>query len=866
MFKMKLSHVLLVSGLSFTVTSCVAAPPRDASTLRATTHEKVAIGAPDGRPLQKSAMPIFLAKDGKAQLPIVIAPGASQSTKAVANELAQVLEKISGAKFEIKTGEVKNNQLPGGIVLGTLKEFPVASLNKPLEIHDLYDGREAFAIRSLPSKVLLIGATDLGASHAVYRFLELLGCRWFFMSPVWDVVPSIPNLQFDLNETTRPKVLARDIWFNYGAPPGQGIADQKAWARHNRMAQSFTIYVAHSYQNIVIKNKKEFDAHPEYYGLVNGKRTSWKMCLSNPAVRKMAVDYALDYLREYPEMDMVSMEPNDGLDWCECEECKKLGPIPDRAFGLSNEVARAVAKQFPGKMVGQLAYAQHADPPSFKLEPNVHIEWADGLNLSHLSSGEQFTLWPKYSDNRGIYEYFSLYQWGQERIRENAASGVASSVPGMTKKLRSFISWGMKSFSAESSCNFGKFGPGYYAALRVMWDEKTDVSALMDDFYDKAFGPAATPMKRYYERLDPASGRLFGRDLLARAYRDLDEASTLAKDRPDVQARLDQLKSYLHFNTIQWHEFRDNGDEAKKWALEKLRFVYRTRYQYIVHAVPLMQEAPDFAKKFNEPSWNLPNAPWRDDTPLTHDEIEKNFQEELQYFQPQEKIERRFSSEVVPVQFDDAPVADVQAAPSAPIPYTLVSLHGEPFKLNVNVAPADSRRLLHYTVKDSNERVIAEGDLTPDKVRKVYPLEIKVPHGGTYRFVVDRNDALLSFPPGTPAATELSPERPLNTYILGGAQQWYFYVPKGTKRLSFWQSGAPLQFFGPDGKLIREVKSDFDFNFLDVPAGFDGKLWRVSLRIDNLIFFNVPNWLALSPDQMLVPRDLAIADGLKIRQ
>lgn len=48
------------------------------------------------------------------------------------------------------------------------------------------DGKEAFAIRTDENRVLLVGATDLAASHAVYRFLDELGCRWFFPDATGD--------------------------------------------------------------------------------------------------------------------------------------------------------------------------------------------------------------------------------------------------------------------------------------------------------------------------------------------------------------------------------------------------------------------------------------------------------------------------------------------------------------------------------------------------------------------------------------------------------------------------------------------------------------------------------------------------------
>ena len=73
-----------------------------------------------------------------------------------------------------------------------------------------------------------------------------------------------------------------------------------------------------------------------------------------------------------------------------------MGSVSDRAFGLANEVARAVAREHPGKMVGMLAYNDHCEPPSFPLEPNVYVQLTAGFirgrhtfDEATSSSGEQ---------------------------------------------------------------------------------------------------------------------------------------------------------------------------------------------------------------------------------------------------------------------------------------------------------------------------------------------------------------------------------------------------------------------------------------------------------------------------------------------
>ena len=90
-----------------------------------------------------------------------------------------------------------------------------------------------------------------------------------------------------------------------------------------------------------------------------------------------------------PQAIMVSVEPNDGGGHCECDECKAVGTISDRVFLLANQVAEAVAARFPDKYVGLLAYAQHAEPPSFELHPNVYVQLTTSMRRTEMTWEEQ---------------------------------------------------------------------------------------------------------------------------------------------------------------------------------------------------------------------------------------------------------------------------------------------------------------------------------------------------------------------------------------------------------------------------------------------------------------------------------------------
>ena len=494
-------------------------------------------------------------------------------------------------------------------MVGTLAEFPNPALNKPLEIRNGCDGKEAYAIRTEPNRLLLIGATPLAVSHVVFRFLEVVGCRWFFPAKEWEVVPSTPNLIVHHDETDRPVILSRDIGFGcgtlFGDEPGdtpRATSDWAAWCRHNRMAASLVVETGHSWTRIIMKNQAQFDLHPEYYSPVSTE----KLELSNPAVRKMAVDYALDLFRENKAAgkdvrDMVSLEPSDGGGFSESEASRKLGTISDQVFGLVNEVAIAVQKEFPGKMVGSLAYGWHTDPPSFDLETNVFVMRTMGFNYTQHTDVELWDLWAKRCRNIGVYEYFSVIHWDNDCL----PGGDAADISYLQKKIPFYAGRNVISIVAESGNNWGPHGRGYYIANKLMWNPRADVTALSTDFYEKAFGLAAPAMRAYYERLDAGNNKgMLSKNLLAQAYRDVQRATPLAAGQPEVLARLNHIKIYLHYNYLHWKMNRVATPEEKKpLALALLTHCYRTRFAYMNHWAGIRYYwSESMAKEFNTPT------------------------------------------------------------------------------------------------------------------------------------------------------------------------------------------------------------------------------------------------------------------------
>lgn len=736
---------------------------------------------PGDRSSSQSEKSLLLAEDGKALQKIVISASASGDVKATAAYLAEKLEKITGAKFEIAFGDGSS-----GIVLGTIAEFPVEELRKPLETRpvlndlDIRDGLESYGIRTEEKRLLLLGGGELGVSHAAARFLELLGYRRFYPGLAWEILPSIPKLSFDRDEKDRPSILSRNIWHAFGLPDDPFIVavkpeerairartDIPEWFRQNRLGSTFTVYAAHNYG--LPKDKADFNTHPEYYSLIDGKRVPRTICVSNPSVRAMMVERALEYFEKNPDKQMYSMERGDGDAMCECESCKSLGDDSARTFGLANEAARAVRQKYSGKMIGVLAYNMHDLPPSFEMEPNVHVQVCRLFIRSKNTFRQLVEIWSRKTQNIGVYDYFSTYQWGQDRLRERTATGPTADLTLLCDDIRFLAAKGILSLWSESSVAWGAHGRGNLVATRLMWNPDADVNAILSDFYEKAFGSAAPAMKRYFERVD-GQNEFVSKTFLGLAFRDVDEAAKLARGRPDVQARLDHIKQFLYLNELNYRLSTSKDElEKKELTLKLLTHQFRTRYSYMTHWRAVSNYLSDFAKKYSDPSWALPNwkeiakakkekgelpvPPWltggRSCTPdlslpgfayirledmigpYTHDEMESLFQAGLAFFQPKTLMKQvQYSNDLVPVRLEgvnSSPETRQVQIPSGHI--YLYSLESEPLEVDIK---GNKNGNIAYALRDKCGQIIIEGELPKDE--QDHALKLPVPSAGLYRF------------------------------------------------------------------------------------------------------------------------------------
>lgn len=878
---------------------------------------------------------VVLASAGQAQLPVILHPDASTTLQDLAAELTNFLGRITGGTFPIVRS---NDNTTAGIVVGTIDQWPGTPIPPAdLAITNQFDGRRAFAIRCLrnPPRLMLIGATELAAQHAVFRFLEEVGCRWFFPGKNWEIIPSLPTLAVNTNITERPAFLNNLAGCGPFRDPCNRADGQRskrecdAWLRRNRLGQSVKGSCGHAWQAIISTRQSEFDAHPEYYAWVvtnramyeqmgyphGGERKGPQIEVGNSNVLELAVRYTTNVFARSPGLDMVSLGQSDGAGFSESPEALALGltnNVSQQVFALANHVARALRQMpaYSNKWVAALAYGPSSIPPSFPLEPNVVVYRTRGYTYGRYNGYELLEMWPKVCKNMAIYEYYDCWPWCRAVLPECKLLNPAD----LQAWLIYYAEKGYRQILPEHVNESGMSGLGFYLYTQWTWNPQADREALLSDFYQKAFGPAATVMRRYYERIDCQyysdmakrnDFTLFGKDTLAQCYRDLDLASKLAGEDPAVLARLDDLKIYLHYNALWWKLRRATDMEAgvadtnsqKSLALDILTHSYRTRYAYMTPWEILRScwgdgMAGHYGETNGPTSWLCTNAtaPWRNTNEMTRAEIEADFHAEMDYFQPQPVTPVEYSDDLVPVTFPGTPPQGITSMTWGTDKlldhfFACYSLAGEPIELDIAV---NSECLPHYRLTDTHGIVVTNGTM---KQTGWEHLTLDVPGRGLYYFDCDSTGFGASW---TIKAATNQPLGyiPTKAFVAPGAgtfENMYFYVPKGNTNVQFFlRSGLPDN-WGVDrsgwigvyavtgttynAMLVATLTNNMENITIPVPKGMDGTVWkfakragyRYNIAFNQLYFYNVPNVLAKWPNALLLPREVAKAGDLMRR-
>ena len=365
----------------------------------------------------------------------------------------------------------------------------------------------------------------------------------------------------------------------------------------------------------IMPPSKYFQEHPEYFAYnpsqkpdalhkMKDGRDSFGICWTHPQVKKIFVEYFLNFFRKHPYIKRFTFFPNDGQPPCFCEHCRKQEEpwqgITTRQLQYTKnyvlfaaEIAKAVAKEFPDVRIEVGSYNGHTELPDdfdAELPPNLDVlfciferKWDRALDdpptdeelrktlaettvSTYEKDAKKYTIYPEIFKKwrkhiKGMFRYYDYLTstLGSMGMLFPVSKGTVRTIRFL--KQQGFDGYGSQWF--DSPVIWASYGLSLYVASRASWDESKTWEQLAKEYCLALYQEAATPMVEYYETLEnsarnvrfgmgiPEILQVFDDTTYKRCKEKLNNAMNLAKSGK-IKKRIKEQKILLEFGHLFW--------------------------------------------------------------------------------------------------------------------------------------------------------------------------------------------------------------------------------------------------------------------------------------------------------------------------
>jgi hypothetical protein len=534
---------------------------------------------------------VGIAHRGRALARVVVAPGATETERFAAAELAMFLHIVTGANFPIgeDTGTAGGRLLVGFGAARLTGHDSVVSGLAPEEI----------VVRTAGKDLVLAGGGPRGTLYAVYTFLEdVVGCRWWTSAA--SRMPRKPSLEVgDLEIRFKPPFEYREPYWH--------VAFDEAWAARNKAngtraggdalrggRQVYEGFVHTFY--VLIPPEKYFDAHPEWFSEIDGRRTATnaQLCLTDEDMRRELVINLRERLRANPEATIASVSQNDCFGNCTCPKCKAVdeeeGGPAGSLLRFVNAVAAELEAEFPQVAFDTLAYQYTRKPPRLvRPRPSVIVRLCsiecsfarpldDPKNKTFFDDLEG---WSKIAGRLYIWDYttdFSHYVQPHPNygvLAPNIRLFAGRNVRGVFEQ-GAYQSWGSEMAELRA-----------WVLAKLLWDPRLDGDALREEFLEGYYGPAASSMDDFLEALEtavarsgdalgcysPPDARFLSLETLLRSQRILDAARKKTRRSAEYGRRVARAALPVDYIVlVRWDALREEARRTgRRWLWPESR-------------------------------------------------------------------------------------------------------------------------------------------------------------------------------------------------------------------------------------------------------------------------------------------------------
>lgn len=279
------------------------------------------------------------------------------------------------------------------------------------------------------------------------------------------------------------------------------------------------------------------EAHPEWYGLVAGKRqrvegvSGANICTSNrDAVAELSRKLVQELVTgEWQDADTVNFWPMDAGYWCECRNCKALGTPTDRLLLLVHHLRQAIVEAIrQGTITRNLKiifpiYTETLAPPTRPLPEGFDYENCIGTLFpirrcyAHVLNDASCTEFNRriWSDFLGWTKQEPRFYKGRFFVGEYYNISFANSLPVLYTKImmhdiRLYYEFGVRHghYMHVYTGLLGFKRLNNYLFAKLLWDPYAEVELILDRYFTDTYEDASNQMGQLYKKLEYATSSI----------------------------------------------------------------------------------------------------------------------------------------------------------------------------------------------------------------------------------------------------------------------------------------------------------------------------------------------------------------------
>ena len=767
-------------------------------------------------------------------------------------------------------------------------------------------------------------AEDNGMCFGIYQYLQQLGFRFYLPGAVWETTPvlvspykkidSIYNFSFKYNGwylSGGHNRWVMDNDNNYGWESYFGLNGHN-WSLYQRRNGMTGRYGFSGHRSDIINgaNVATWRNNPCYIASHNNSRAVSSLSVpdvNNAAAKDLWANTIEQKYTAYRNMVLgnpnvlinqlrglnyanynIGIEVTDGALWGNSKDNSGCGNVnytkeSDQSITLANYTAQKIGAKYPNVRFQLYAYSTHADIPSANIAigEKLDIQLVPEIYQNLTSTNGLRNRWYNRTQNMSEYNYLNLSGWSGETPSLDLNALKATLQIAKDKKSQGLM-W------EASPAKFASL-PFLMAANKNLKDN-ISVDSSLSEFCNNMFAGAGKTIYSLLQlwtdnkKLAGGISNLYKMSLYFELVKTAEQQIT--NESEIVQARLRELKAYLHYMALYYAWAGDQGTSAKtsKAAalciyLAKINKMQLVNSYYLISTITRSYATTtSFYQQYNVAygiaylNGNLPL--------ITASEVESDFRNDVAKFSNTINNYKFETTDVIVNRMHAAGLR-VPKEINVQLDYTygmdyynkgefyIIAPKAGTFIINYNpIFRMEDKGYINFTVESTDKALQIIEDVSLDRNAKAGSITVKLPAAGNYKLTVcSKYKSIVKL--NIPANKNLFYKR--GTFFGNATEVYhnqldkpgYIYIPPGIDKLYF--SIANSNAGGAGFKSAAHINSAFNIEdnngnilkarfvtpndsalfYIEVPPESAGKFCRITRKFYqySLVFANVNNFL-----------------------